>query len=378
MAEIKKRFEFFPARYGYYPYIFLLYLLLPAFFIASETGWKLTAGIFMLLLFLVSYRQLYCIESTAKKSFKYWLFAQLTIILLLTVFYNINSIYLGFFSAHFIGWHNDRKPFWRDYSLFAFVICVPTVYYFGVLQAEGLLFYLIFSAIMLFSPFGIRSMNSRMELERQLNEANKQIETLVKREERMRIARDLHDTLGHTLSLITLKAQLVEKLTVKNPDRARLEAKEIERTSRTALSQVRELVSDMRTASLSEVIEESKLILEAASITCFVEGRLNKDSLPGLTENILGMCLREAVTNTVKHSGAENCRIIVEQLAGEVKVTVKDDGKGIGNSAEYGNGLKGMCERLELLDGKMDLVSENGSKLIVSVPVIRQNREAGA
>ena len=85
-----------------------------------------------------------------------------------------------------------------------------------------------------------------------MDQANEQIKELIKREERVRIARDLHDTLGHTLSLITLQSQLVQRLAEKHPERAKAEAKEIEMTSRSALRQVRELVSDMRAITIAE------------------------------------------------------------------------------------------------------------------------------
>jgi two-component system sensor histidine kinase DesK len=106
-----------------------------------------------------------------------------------------------------------------------------------------------------------------MELEQELDEANQQIKELVKREERVRIARDLHDTLGHTLSLLTLKSQLVQRTIASDPERARKEAREMETTSRAALKQVRELVSDMKTATIAEELIHIQQILRAADIT---------------------------------------------------------------------------------------------------------------
>ncbi|MGR5879897.1 sensor histidine kinase [Bacillus pacificus] len=127
--------------------------------------------------------------------------------------------------------------------------------------------------LMLLTPFGMRNFNQKKVLRNQLNEANEQIKDLVKREERQRIARDLHDTLGHTLSLITLKSQLVEKLIVKNPERASAEAKEITQTSRTALKQLRELISDMRMITVEEELEQIKAILQAANVELEIETR---------------------------------------------------------------------------------------------------------
>ena len=116
-------------------------------------------------------------------------------------------------------------------------------------------------------------MNERMELKNQLNEANEQIKTLIKQEERVRIARDLHDTLGHTLSLITLQSQVIQRI-ANDPDKVRAEAKEIEQTSRSALQQVRELVSDMRVSTIEEELVHMEQILAAGNIEfhCNVDG----------------------------------------------------------------------------------------------------------
>ena len=209
-----------------------------------------------------------------------------------------------------------------------------------------------FFLIMLFSPFGIRSLNRRQELERELAQANEQIRNLIKGEERMRIARDLHDTLGHTLSLITLKSQLVEKLAAKDPVKAQLEAREIQNTSRAALRQVRELVSDMRTATLPEELLEAQIILESADIELVSTGNPKLEGISDLAHNILSLCLREAVTNVVKHSQASKCRIDIESLDNEWRLLVADNGiglKGKDDGASGSNGLKGMAERLSLI-----------------------------
>ncbi len=370
---VKRRFEIFPSKYGFFPYIFLIYLFLPAYYLYFESGWKFYTGYVLLFLFMISYRQLYF----ATKSFTKWLIFQVAIILFLSASININIIFLGYFSAHFIGWFENKKKFSLALFFFGIAILIPFMIHFEKLFPEGLLFFTPFVFIMLISPFGIRSMNSRMELERKLNEANEKIEELVKREERIRIARDLHDTLGHTLSLITLKSQLVGKLIKKDIERAELEVKEIERTSRTALSQVRELVSEMRAITIAEELLSTASILKAAGISLHYDHDLLLEDIPGLTQNILSMCIREAVTNVVKHSQAKNCHIGLTENAGEINISIYDDGRGIVNSNNVGNGLKGMMERLELIDGSMQITAEEGTKLIITVPVIIKEREAG-
>lgn len=370
------KFRLFPERYGFLPYVFLLYLLMPAYYIAEESGWKMVAGYGMLFLFFMSYRQLYCnLENNVSIG---WLVIQVLIILIFSIFYNLNSLFMGFFTAHFIGWFKSKRAFWTALILFSISIFTTLFALFDEFPS-GAYYLLIMMIVMLCSPFGIRSMNTKVELEEKLNVANERIESLVKREERMRISRDLHDTLGHTLSLITLKSQLVVKMVDKDTGGARREAKEIERTSRIALKQVRELVSDMRALTISEVLFESQAILEAAGIKARINISHELEEIPSMTQNILGMCVREGVTNVVKHSQATMCSILCEKHEGEVFIRIKDNGKGMSNEIERGNGICGMSERLELIEGNLSVQTDShkGFILEMKVPVIIKEGRKG-
>ena len=151
------------------------------------------------------------------------------------------------------------------------------------------------------------------QLEEKLEDANKRISELVKIEERQRIARDLHDTLGQKLSLIGLKSDLARRLITKDPDQARSELKDVQQTARTALSEVRKMVSSMRGIRLKDEFVRVKQILKAAEITFEESQDFSLKNVSLLTENILSMCLKEAVNNVVKHSGARSCSVSIEQ-----------------------------------------------------------------
>lgn len=375
MSVEKWNFRIFPERYGYFPYVFLIYLFLPAYFIVLESGWKMFIGWGLLVLFLVSYRQLY--STFESKAFTYWLIVQIGIILVFTNYYNLNNVFLGFFTSYFLGWYRSNKSFLPAYILFVVSLSLPLIFTYENFIHSGSYYYLVYLIIMFIVPFGIKSMNSRIELEEKLTKANEKIEELVKRDERMRIARDLHDTLGHTLSSITLKSQLVSKLIEKDWERAGIEAKEIERTSRIALTQVRELVSDMKSVSIAEVLAESESILQSADICYHFEGKTNTKKIPSIPQNILSMCLKEAVTNAVKHSEAKNCYIMLKQIAGEIQLIIEDDGIGFHDNKDSGNGLDGMSERLELVDGKLEIRAEKGTKLTFTIPIVVKDEEVG-
>ena len=136
--------------------------------------------------------------------------------------------------------------------------------------------------VMLALPFAIRAGHKSRELRQKLYVANEEIARLSKNEERERISRDLHDTLGHTLSLITLKSELAEKLITRNPDRAIQEVKDIQATSRPALKQVRELVSGMNAVTIRDEMVHAKQILTAAGIGLETNNELDGRLLPRL------------------------------------------------------------------------------------------------
>ncbi|RLQ93207.1 sensor histidine kinase [Falsibacillus albus] len=371
-----KNIEFFPKRFGIFPYIYLLYLFLPAYSLAGETGPKRWIGFLFLFIFLISYRQLY--SCPAKKQFHYWLALQMAIIIVMSISFGLYFLFLGFFTAHFIGWYQDPKKFNRALISFITVESIPILYFWKEIDIGSLINFAPFLLIMIMSPYGIKSMNKRIELEKQLAQANEQIKDLVKREERLRIARDLHDTLGHTLSLITLKSQLVERLTTRSPERAKSEAKEIEQISRSALQQVRELVSNMRALSMADELIRVQELLQAGSIDCHYDGTKDFDEVPPLTQNIFSMCLREAATNVIKHSKASNCYISFRPSHQFLTLEIEDDGIGNGSEFILGNGLTGMQERLDLIDGTVKVCGTQGAKLIFEVPVIQKNTKEGA
>ncbi|SDZ39897.1 sensor histidine kinase [Bacillus sp. 166amftsu] len=363
----KKQFEFFPKHMGFFPYMWFVYLLFPIYNLTQESGWRLLAGIGMLVVFVIAYRQLYFVKET----FILWACVQIVIIFIFSTIYNPFMIFFGFYTASAIGFAPTKKSF--RVLLALLVVMIGTFLFVNIdqLTKTSLINMIPMFILMLLTPFGMRNFNQKKMLKMQLNEANEQIKDLVKREERQRIARDLHDTLGHTLSLITLKSQLVEKLIVKNPERASLEAKEITQTSRIALKQLRELISDMRMITVEEELEQIKAILQAANISLEVKQKANSGALSPLEQNILGMCLREAVTNVVKHSKATACTVSLFETQGELILQVKDNGVGLQKQSHDGNGILGMKERLALIDGGLELKALHpGTILIVKVPIV--------
>jgi two-component system sensor histidine kinase DesK len=178
--------------------------------------------------------------------------------------------------------------------------------------------------------------------------AQEQIEHLAAVAERERIARDLHDLLGHTLSLIVLKSELAAKLAPRDVERASREMRDVEQVARRALREVREAIRGYR-ASLPDEIGLSRTILGAAGI----RARFDVEPVEPAraVEEALALALREAVTNVVRHSGAEACRVELRAEGGAFTLVVEDDGRG--TDAPDGNGLRGMRERVAAVGGSV-------------------------
>src|ERR1700678_1254958 len=159
-----------------------------------------------------------------------------------------------------------------------------------------------------------------------LQKANEEIEHLAKVAERERIARDLHDVLGHTLSVIILKSELAGKLMDRDPQRAGNEIREVEQISRQALSEVRDAIRGYRSQGLAAELAQAKSTLETAGVA--VKCDAAKVTLSPLQEGVLSMAVREAVTNVVRHAQARTCRLRLEQQNGSCRLEIADDGRG--------------------------------------------------
>lgn len=204
--------------------------------------------------------------------------------------------------------------------------------------------------------------------EYQLWLANEKISHLAKLAERERIARDLHDVLGHTLSVVVLKSELAGKLLQHDPAQARKEIGEVEHIARAALGEVRQTIRGYRSEGLGAEIERARSTLEAAGVKleCIAE----MPNLRPAEEAVLSLLIREAVTNIIRHASASCCRIAFQENGKETMLTIDDDGRG--GVFREGNGLRGMRERVESLGGQLRIDSGRGTHLLIAIPRLMQ------
>jgi two-component system, NarL family, sensor histidine kinase DesK len=199
-----------------------------------------------------------------------------------------------------------------------------------------------------------------------LERANSEIERLSQEAERERIARDLHDLLGHTLTVITVKLDLARRLLSSDSGSARNEIVEAEQTARNALAEVREAVSGYRAEGLDTEISRARRSLLSADVKLTTS--LAPANLSSSQVHVLSLALREAVTNIVRHAHATVCQLTLLEKDKTIHFTIEDDG--VGGPIREGNGLRGMRERLQSMAGAVKVTgsANGGTSLEITFP----------
>lgn len=198
-----------------------------------------------------------------------------------------------------------------------------------------------------------------------------EIEYLAALAERERIARDLHDLLGHTLSVITLKAELAKKLFDRDKAACQQEIADIESTARQALAEVRSAVLGYRATGLAHELKSALNTLASAQVQ--VSTDIDTAVLPAAIENIIALALREAVTNIIRHSQAQHAQIQLSCEDKAVRFHISDDGCKKGEGSHHlvrGNGLNGMQERVTALGGTLTLSIQDGVVIDIILPLL--------
>lgn len=377
---MQKWYHIIPKNTGLSIYAWIIFCVLPFYFLFRTSGTlEIIFGILIIFLFFAAYR-----ISFLSKGWTVYLSISLEMLISIVMTVFLGYAYFALFLAFYIGNIQQRARFISLYvihlvtAIAAVIIGFFTQYEIFLSQLP----FIIFSVVgVILLPLTIYFRNKQERLENQLKDANQKLSQLVVLEERQRIARDLHDTLGQKLSLIGLKSDLAGKLMRVEPDKAKSEINDIHQTARTALKEVREMVSDMKGTKLEEELVRVRQVLEAAQINFYIEGNpAELGKITPLVENVLSMCLKEAITNIVKHSEADSCNVSIVQYPNELLMKVEDNGVGMAKKTDYytKNGIQGIKERLEFVNGSLEIQSSNGTSLTIRVPnVIQQTEQEG-
>jgi two-component system, NarL family, sensor histidine kinase DesK len=311
---------------------------------------------------------IYVRSSERSRSLHYWMIVSTFLLGLLTFPWNSGGTTLFVYAAAFL-------PFAvRSVRVVLGLFVVESI----AIIAEGYLFntrgHFLYIAwpnvvIAIFLVFLIGGGNiffaEQKHAENKLRIANEEIQQLAALAERERIARDLHDVLGHTLSVIVLKAELARRLIERDPSRAAQEIAEVEKIARTALSEVRETIGGYRSQGLPAEMEQARNTLQSAGVTLACESPFPQ--LHATEETVLCLAVREAVTNIVRHAHATHCSMrFATSSDGFQTLVITDDGAS--PNLHEGNGLRGMRERVQSLGGRLSITTDRGVTLLIELP----------
>lgn len=372
-SDKPRKYPFLPAdgQVGWMPYLWLVYLgffTIDPILTGAGTGeWLLFAGV--VALFLPLYFLGYWARTTTQLLL---VVGAITLLAVLYLPHNLSSWGLFIYAGAYLGF--GLRP--SRALLVLLALC-------AILVVEGL--WLDVSPWVIVAGAGMTAIIGASnvhfaEVQRKnahLKAAREEVERLAKSAERERIGRDLHDLLGHTLTLVAVKAELAAKLADRDPERSRAEIREVHRISRQALAEVRRAVQGYRqggTAGLAHELSSARGALESAEVELDLD--VADEAVEALLaggperEASVALALREAVTNVLRHAQARRCRIelgVTGAPDARVRLRVADDGRG--GDASDGTGLEGMRARIEALGGTVRRRSEKGTVLTVEIPV---------
>lgn len=264
-----------------------------------------------------------------------------------------------FFNVNLLVWRfEDSISSYRFLSFLATLLILTSS---SFLLTDDLSTQLMSLAILLFS-LGMYYFQNRIRQERKIEEQNRTINILSAENERNRIGRDLHDTLGHTFAMMSLKTELALKQMDKEQyDAARKNLEELNQISRDSMYEVREIVNKLKYRTVAEELLELERLFDLSDIVLTVDSSLDLDSLSPVSQSTLSMVLRELANNVIKHSQADSCQIRLSRNRGII-LEFEDDGCGF--KEVTGQELQSIRERLSLVDGDLEILSQSHPTII--------------
>jgi two-component system, NarL family, sensor histidine kinase DesK len=344
--------------FGWYPYVWLVYLAgLPVNAWLAHAGlWRWTCTVLGLLAFL----PLYFLGYRATGRTRLWIAAAMTALGVLTAPINQGAAVYFVYAAAIVGLNGNTRHSVRAIGAILIVIA-----------GESLLLHLTpffwVPAVVFTILIGAINTNTaqRRRDQKRLLQAREEVVHMAKLAERERIARDLHDVLGHTLSVIVLKSELASKLAETDPARATEEIRDVERISRQALSEVRSTVRGYQSRGWPEELAQAEAALRSAGVE--VHCAVTSVGIPASHEGVLALILREGVTNVIRHARARTCELSLRLEGGVCRLEIADDG--CGSPSPEGSGLTGIRSRVEALGGEFRRELKAGTRLVVDIPV---------
>ena len=314
-------------------------------------------------LFTIAYLLMVYLKKAYSKWIPFLWFYTLAYIIFMSITFQGGMMWFVFFNVNLLVWRFEDSI--SSYRFFSFLVTLLILTSSSFLLRDDLSTHLMSMAILLFS-LGMYYYQNRIRQERKMEEAlaekSRTINILSAENERNRIGRDLHDTLGHTFAMMSLKTELALKQMDKEQyDAARKNLEELNQISRDSMYEVREIVNKLKYRTVAEELLELERLFDLSDIVLTVDSSLDLDSLSPVSQSTLSMVLRELANNVIKHSQADSCQIRLSRNRGII-LEFEDDGCGF--KEVTGQELHSIRERLSLVDGDLEILSQSHPTII--------------
>ena len=332
--------------------IFMIFPILPV-----VTGWLSAWHLLIDILFVVAYLGVLTTKNQ-RLSWLSWGF-MLVYVAGNTAFVAVNYIWFFFFLSNLLIYHfgvRSLKSLHVWTFILAQVLVVGQLLIIQKIEVEFLFYLLVILAFVDLMTFGMVRIRIVEDLKEAQAKQNAQINLLLAENERSRIGQDLHDSLGHTFAMLSVKTDLALQLfQMEAYPQVEKELKEIHQISKDSMNEVRTIVENLKSRTLASELETVKKMLEIAGIEVEVDNHLDKASLTQDVESTAAMILLELATNIIKHAQAQKAYLKLERTDQELLLTVRDDGKGF--ATVKGNELHTVRDRATAFSGQVELVS---------------------
>ena len=333
--------------------IFMIFPILPV-----VTGWLSVWHLLIDILFVVAYLGV-LITKSQRLSWLYW-GLMLTYVVGNTAFVGVNYIWFFFFLTNLLIYHFGVRSFNSLHVrtfLLAQVLVVGQLLIFQEVEVEFLVYLLGILTFIDLMTFGLVRIRIIEDLKEAQTKQNAQINLLLAENERSRIGQDLHDSLGHTFAMLSVKTDLALQLfQMEAYPQVEKELKEIHQISKDSMNEVRTIVENLKSRTLASELETVKKMLEIAGIEVEIANQLDTASLTQELESTASMILLELVTNIIKHAQASKAYLRLERTEKELLLTVRDDGCGF--TSIKGNELHTVRERVLPFSGEVNVISQ--------------------
>ncbi|MGT2911261.1 sensor histidine kinase [Streptococcus cameli] len=342
-------------------YLGLVFMLFPiiGIFIIGFPVWTLPLS----LLFIVAYLMIIHIKNHYKTIIAFLWFYLLAYVFGMSTFITGNMIWFFFFLTNLLIWRFGDKLFSYRFLSFLIALVLSTLVSINrTTDTSSRIFFLLVPIFILAMYYTQYQNQVEEQLQRELYQQNETINLLAAENERNRIGRDLHDTLGHTFAMMTLKTELaIKQLDKENFTAVQKELEDLRAISQTSMKEVRELINNLKYRTISEELTAISDVFSLSNIELTIDKQVETDQLSPVLQSSISMILRELTTNVIKHAKATSCQISLQELD-DIVITVTDNGQGF--EALTGQELHSIRERLQLVKGEVQILSRHSPTTI--------------